>query len=134
MEGLKESIIPDSQAVQYYRIPFELNPRFWGREQALQAVEEALDPEEGAGSLKALALHGMGGVGKTQIALQYANRNHQLYSVMLWIAAQNTISMGKSFRDIAQDLGLVKGEEIEDAVAAIRKVKNWLTQARKCNL
>lgn len=131
MEDLKKSKIHDSEAVRYYHIPFGLNLRFWGREQALQAVEEALDPKERAGSLKAFALHGMGGVGKTQIALQYANRNRQHYPVILWVAAQNTISMGQSFRDIAQGLGLVKGEEIEDAVAAILKVKNWLTEARK---
>lgn len=134
MDGLKKSKIHDSQAVQYYHIPFELNLRFWGREQALQAIKEALDPEERTSSLKSYALHGMGGVGKTQIALQYANRNRQNYTVILWVAAHNTISMEQSFRDIAQGLGLVKSDEIKDTVTAILKVKSWLTEARKCHL
>ena len=132
MEGLKLSKTHNDEAIQYHHIPFELNLRFWGREQALQAVKEALDPGEETSSLKKFALHGMGGVGKTQIALQFANRSRQQYSVILWVAADTTISMGQSFRDIAQGLGLVKSDdEIKDAVAAILKVKNWLTAARK---
>jgi hypothetical protein len=132
MEALKKSKIQDDEAIKCHHIPFELNPRFWGREKALQAIKEALDPEESFGSLKAFALYGMGGVGKTQIALQYANRNRDQYDVILWVAADNTISMGQSFRDIARNLGLVKSdEEIQDAVAAILKVKSWFTETRK---
>jgi hypothetical protein len=132
MEALKKSKIQDDEAIKCHHIPFELNPRFWGREKALQAIKEALDPEESFGSLKAFALYGMGGVGKTQIALQYANRNRDQYDVILWVAADNTISVGQSFRDIARNLGLVKSdEEIQDAVAAILKVKGWFTETRK---
>lgn len=132
MEGLKKSKIHDKETVRYYHIPFQLNSRFWGREQALQAINEVLNPQKNLDSLKAFALHGMGGVGKTQVALQYANRNRQQYTAILWVAADNTISMGQSFREIAQGLGLVKSEdEIKDAVAAILKVKTWLTETRK---
>ena len=132
MEGLKESKLHENEERHCHFIPSELNPRFWGRDQALQAIEEALAPKENPGSLQAFALYGMGGVGKTQIALQYANRNRGLYNTILWVAADTTISMGKSFRDIAQLLGLVKSdEEIQDPVAAILKVKCWLKEARE---
>ncbi|KAJ9648289.1 hypothetical protein H2199_001142 [Coniosporium tulheliwenetii] len=61
----------------------------------------------------------------------YANRSRGKYNAILWIAADNTISMGQSFRDVARKLGLVNGdEEVQDSIAAILKVKEWLTDAR----
>lgn len=135
MENLKESKIRDTEARQCHFIPSELNLRFWGRDKILQAIKDKLSPEQSTGSLQAFALYGMGGVGKTQIALQYANKNRASYNTILWIAAETTISMGQSFRDIAKVLGLVESdEEIQDSVAAILKVKEWLREARKSHL
>ena len=133
MESLKKTKVRDDEdAVRCYHVPSTLNPRFWGRKQAFTAIKEALDPERSNGSLKAFALYGMGGAGKTQIALQYANSSRDTYSAILWVSAESTISMGQSFRGIAQGLGIVKSDdEIQDAVAAILKVKNWLTETRK---
>ncbi len=134
-DSLKKSSLLEDEAIQCYHVPFEPNPRFWGREQALQAIEEALNPEERYGFPKAFALYGMGGVGKTQIALEYANRNRYRYNAILWVVAENRNSMAQSFQDIAQILRLVKSEEeIQHAVEAIKKVKNWLSQARKSRL
>ncbi|KAJ9669237.1 hypothetical protein H2201_000589 [Coniosporium apollinis] len=131
MNGLKKSKVHDEEVIQCYHIPSTINPGFWGRDQALQAISEALDPEEDCSSVKAFALYGMGGAGKTQLALQYANRSRGKYNAILWIAADNTISMGQSFRDVARKLGLVNGdEEVQDSIAAILKVKEWLTDAR----
>ena len=57
MEGLKNSKIHDTENVRYYHIPFDLNPRFWGREQTLQTIKEALDPQKRSNSLNVFALH-----------------------------------------------------------------------------
>ena len=46
-------------------LPFGINERFFGREAALQAFQKALDPRPGKSMPQSLALHGMGGVGKT---------------------------------------------------------------------
>lgn len=129
VESLKESKIQKVEAAPCYHIPLELSPRFWGREEALQAVREALHPGEERQSLKTFALYGIGGVGKTQIALQYAKQSRNIYNTILWVAADNTISVGQSFRDIACSLGLVENDdEIQDAVKATLKVKKWLLE------
>lgn len=74
----------------------------------------------------------MGGVGKTQIALQYANKSRGRFNVVLWVAAESSISIGQSFLGIARDLGLIKSaEEIQDPAAAILRVKSWLATSRK---
>jgi anion-transporting ArsA/GET3 family ATPase len=75
----------------------------------------------------------MGGVGKTQIALQYANRHRELYKTILWVSADNVINMGQSFREIAKLLGLSQTEqEMQDTQVCMLKVKNWLSEACKC--
>ena len=129
VEGLKDSKIQDDEVTKCYHIPLELSPRFWGREEALRAIREALDSEEQGQTLKTFALFGTGGVGKTQIALQYAKQSRDKYQAILWVAADNSISVGQSFREIACNLGLVEDDdEIQDAIRAILKVKKWLSE------
>lgn len=132
MEDLKKSKIGEEDDTRCYHLPSELNTRFWGREEVLKVIDAALDPSIRATCLKSLALHGMGGVGKTQIALQYANKSRDRFNVVLWVAAESSISIGQSFLGIARDLGLIKSaEEIQDPAAAILRVKSWLATSRK---
>ena len=70
METLKETQIKGDKTTQHHYIPSEVSPKFWGREDALMAIQEVLAPEGKPRFLKTFALYGMGGVGKTQIALQ----------------------------------------------------------------
>ena len=135
METLKIAKPQDDDAIQLYAVPSQVSPKFWGRDDALDAIKKALAPAEKPHCFKSFALHGMGGVGKTQIALQYANQSRELYRVVLWIAADNVINMGQSFRDIAEGLGLLQNDkEKQDTAAATLKVKNWLTNTCECNV
>lgn len=135
MDDLKKTKIHNENAIRCHHIPSGLNSRFWGREQDLKAIDAALNPDYRADTLKSFALYGMGGVGKTQIALQYANRNRERFNVILWIAADSTISIGQSFLDIVKRLGLVTNDEdIQDTVTAILKVKSWLANSRKSSI
>jgi hypothetical protein len=116
-----------TKRIQYNNIPFAANTKFSGHEDILGAIGESLDPEIVAPSLKSVALFGMGGVGKTQIAIQYAYQNLEKFDVIFWIAADNAIAIQQSFRTIADGLGLLgSDEDIKDAAAAIYKMKNWL--------
>ena len=133
METFKEAKVKEDASTTYHLIPPDLSPRFWGREDALQSIQRALAPEERHRFLKKFALYGMGGVGKTQIALQYVNQCRDDYKAIFWISADSTISIGQSFRECARILGLAQTEqEMQDTVAATLKVKNWLTNAREC--
>lgn len=135
METMRETKIKTDELIHYHHIPSELSSRFWGREDVLHAIQEALAPEGKRRSLKTFAIYGMGGVGKTQIALQYANRNRENYKAIIWVAADSIISMSRSFRKIAKLLGLAQSDqEMQDTASATLKVKNWLTDARKCTI
>src|SRR5271156_5114651 len=131
MKAFKENKIKEDVLPCYY-IPFGLNERFIGRDDELRHLKEALDPQEGNPQSRSFALYGMGGVGKTSIALQYANNARDRYDAIFWISADNMIKMTQDFLDIAQKLDLVpKDRKSEDANAAMAKVKAWLNETSK---
>jgi hypothetical protein len=51
-----------------------------------------------------IALHGLGGIGKTQIALEYAHRYEKLYSAILWVDAKDRTVLESSGVRILQQL------------------------------
>ncbi|KAF2280328.1 uncharacterized protein EI97DRAFT_447867 [Westerdykella ornata] len=129
IEKFKETRVNANEPKRYHYIPSMLSPRFWGREDALHALQEALSPDQNSPLLKTFALYGMGGVGKTQIALQYVNLRES-YKTILWVSADNVSNMGQSFREIAKLLGLAQTElELQDTQGCILKVRDWLTEA-----
>ncbi|TLD28819.1 hypothetical protein PspLS_03746 [Pyricularia sp. CBS 133598] len=117
----------ESKRARYSNIPFSANAKFSGRDEVLATIHGALDPDMVASSHKSSALFGMGGVGKTQIALEYAYSSVHKFDIVMWVAADNAIAIGQSFRTIADGLGLLgDGGETNRSAAAIWKMKNWL--------
>jgi tetratricopeptide (TPR) repeat protein len=78
------------------------NPAFTGREGLLRAIRDDL-----AGGERAVvqALHGMGGVGKTQLAVEYAHRFAGQYRVVWWIGAEMPDSIAGQVAELASALG-----------------------------
>lgn len=108
-------------------LPFTESPRFWGRENILTLIDDALSADSSNRSLRSFALHGMGGVGKTQIALKYANASREKFDCVFWISAENLVTIGQSFREIAKGLGLIKPDTETDDNAVMLEVKQWLS-------
>ena len=78
------------------------NLGFVGREDLLGAVREAL-----AGGDRAVVqvLRGMGGVGKTQLAIEYAHRHAPAYDIVWWINAEQPELISGQFASLAAALG-----------------------------
>lgn len=126
-------LIKDGQAqkgkLPCFYVPFGRDEQFYGREDILARIRKALDPGNGDERCRAFALHGMGGVGKTKIALQYVNSSRSKYDAIFWISADNSIKLTQSFLEISRRLGLSPdNDDAQDAVAAMAKVKAWLTE------
>lgn len=77
------------------------NPRFVGREHHLRTIHEVLR----TGS-QLLALHGVGGVGKTQLAIEYAYHYREHYDLVWWISAGHTSQLRASLAELAARLTL----------------------------
>ncbi|MFC8347353.1 FxSxx-COOH system tetratricopeptide repeat protein [Streptomyces sp. NPDC057280] len=79
------------------------NPDFVGREDVLRHVREAL-LEDSRPAIQ--VLHGLGGVGKSQIAVEYAHRFARQYDVVWWIDAEQTPRLPGAYAELADRLGL----------------------------
>jgi hypothetical protein len=88
---------------------------------------------EGMTAVLPEALHGMGGVGKSQLAVEYVYRRQSDYDVIWWIPAEREAQIGSALVELAQRLGLRAGPEANTAIPAVREAlrtgepySNWL--------
>jgi tetratricopeptide (TPR) repeat protein len=86
------------------------NRNFTGREGMLERLEEALRNTSKA-SVLPQTLHGMGGVGKTQLVVEYVYRHIEQYDLIWWIAAEQSSSVLGSLTSLADRLGLATTED-----------------------
>ena len=109
-------------------IPFGQNEGFVGRDSILQQLSERIPPCARKNDCQWTAIVGLGGVGKTQIALEAAYRLHaqDLTCSIFWAPAVNMTMCEKAYLEIGQRLG-VSG--IEDDKADVKVlVQNALSQ------
>lgn len=92
---------------------------FAGREEVLESLRAQLTPGNG----RAAVLCGLGGIGKTQTAVEYVKRNHENYEIVLWCLADSEASLTSGFAAFAPDLGLPEKNDVPELV---KDVKRWL--------
>jgi ATP/maltotriose-dependent transcriptional regulator MalT len=105
--------------------------QFVAREQELSKMHELLQDHS---SRSCVVLYGLGGMGKTQLAITYARRHKEKYTAIFWLNANDENSLKLSFRDVAQQvlryhpstsiLSSVDQDKDLDQVVSI--VKAWL--------
>lgn len=81
------------------------NTSFVGRRALLRAVEEQLGAQDTAAVLPH-ALHGLGGVGKSQLALEYIYTHQYDYKVICWIPAERESLILAALASLAAQLGV----------------------------
>ncbi|MCY1144345.1 FxSxx-COOH system tetratricopeptide repeat protein [Actinoplanes sp. Pm04-4] len=123
------------------------NPDFTGREDFLEILHNELSERRQTAVLPQ-AIHGMGGVGKSQIAIEYVHRHSQEFDLVWWIPAEETGQILTSLTKLAQRLRLDVTPEANAAVPAVQEAlstgatgyRDWLlvfdnaedpTEARK---
>jgi len=99
-------------------VPIAVPLHFMGREEALAAIETALQPSEGRVAIT--VLHGMRGVGKTTLAAAYAEYHRSDYRATWWIRAQTEPTLRADLVGLGIRLGWVGADEKEEpAVEAV---------------
>ncbi|QEV21581.1 tetratricopeptide repeat protein [Streptomyces alboniger] len=94
------------------------NPQFTGRDGILRRLRERFDL---GGASVVQALRGLGGVGKTQIAVEYAHQRAYAYDVVWWIAADDSSLVGDQIAALAVELALVERDTDTATAAAVAK-------------
>jgi transcriptional regulator with XRE-family HTH domain len=120
------ALVPaDSKPAFYWHVPYWRNPFFTGREHLLDYLHEQLGPGKKVAITSSSALHGLGGIGKTQTALEYAYRYGRDYTAVFWIEAETTEGISASFLRIAEQLELPERREADQS-QIIAAVQRWL--------
>jgi len=97
---------------------------FVGREAQLERLAATLAGGGAVAITQVQAIHGMGGVGKTQLAAQFARAHRGDYDVVWWLRAEQEVTLRHDVAGLAVALGLVDGDvEEQDAVDA---AQGWL--------
>jgi tetratricopeptide (TPR) repeat protein len=115
-----------------WNVPSHPNPFFTGRELQLSELHARLTTPEAAS--RRVALTGLGGVGKTQLAVEYAYRQRTDYDLVWWVGGQKPTSLLGDYAALASqpplavDLKLAEDAPQEVVVAAVRA---WLERHRR---
>src|ERR1700684_1605649 len=102
--------------------------QFVAREEELTEIHRTL---RGDGSRRTVVLHGLGGIGKTQLSIAYAKRHKDNYSAVFWLNIKDEDSLKQSFAKAAKKIQILPSasrlssvnikENLDDAIDAVKE-------------
>jgi len=110
-------------------VPYPRNPFFVGRDDELLQLHQHLQEGQAMALSQPQAISGLGGIGKTQLALEYAYRYRSDYQVVLWARAESTEALVSSYVAIASLLRLPE-HDAQGQDNTVQAVKVWLQTHR----
>ncbi|KAI2830139.1 hypothetical protein CBS76997_3623 [Aspergillus niger] len=127
-DGTDSALLAGEADPCFWMVPFTRNPGFVGREHTLSQVMERIMPLGKAHSR--VALYGLGGVGKTQIAIELAHQVHEAHpdASVFWIHANSISRFQDSYYNLIKECEI---ESPEDKTDNLKLVKQWLEKQCK---
>lgn len=134
-------VLSAEQHAPLWAVPYPRNPHFTGRDELFKQLEQHLAPEGASDptSVRQVALtqpqaiKGLGGIGKTQIAVEYAYRaqEYNRYLYTLWINAAGEEAILASFVTLADLLPGLPAKNETDQRKLVLAIKHWLEQCQQ---
>jgi hypothetical protein len=124
-----------------WNVPYRRNPHFTGRDELLNQLDQHLSQEAHDGSTttrraaltQPQAIKGLGGIGKTQIAVEYAYRAREqgLYTHTLWVNAASEEAIMTSFVTLAELIPSFPAKKEINQRKLVAAIKLWLEQCEQ---
>ena len=112
----------------YFHVPFEKNDLFVGREQQIETIDRKMFIE---GRFSKISIFGLGGIGKTQIVLEFAYRTRKKHPdcSIFWIQSSSLDKVEQAFLEIGKLLEIPdlnnKGADVKTLVQQNLNQANW---------
>lgn len=127
------------------------NYAFLGRDNELTDIKEALHPTPDAiqpvqetskqpkygQGVACCILQGLGGIGKTQTALEYTFRYREDYDAIFWVRAEMSSSIASAYANMSKVLSLAASPEVDGGQnqgQAIELTKKWLSTTSRYHI
>jgi hypothetical protein len=125
-----DSHLEDDKGLNLFDAPDMGEGLFIGREAEFQDMESILQPQSDSpdSTRKVLILGGMGGIGKTQLAITYAKRHRHSYSSIFWLNANTEATLNNSLRTVANRILPPETVSKLDDDQVWVHVSNWLSK------
>ena len=125
IEDLTSPIGTRSTTRSIWHVPYQRNQFFTGRGTVIKELHEMLTTGRATGSERPQALSGESGIGKTQIALEYAYCYKDEYRAVLWAKANSLEILMSDLVSTADALNLPEKSD-SDQGRVVKAVKQWL--------
>jgi tetratricopeptide (TPR) repeat protein len=113
-------------APEIHNLPFQQNRYFTGRKTYLEQLDQYFKENASVAISQPISISGLGGIGKTQLALEYAHRSYRkAYRSILWVNAADQATLEASYLSLANLLGLPEKDEPE-INRIVQAMKIWL--------
>ena len=125
-----------------FNVPFSLQGvpvigKYVKRDREMQEMEQKLHPTQINKGRDILIVHGLGGIGKTQLSLAFARKHQDKYSAVFWLDGQTRSSLRECIMGIAKRLPKAEFSfplensnlQENELDTIIKEVKAWFEEA-----
>ncbi|MGH1256539.1 MULTISPECIES: tetratricopeptide repeat protein [Bacillus] len=128
--GEKGLLLPDGDSTsgnlkqkRIWQIPYRRHLYFTGRDNDISRLKDNFFKKDKTSEIQMLC--GMGGVGKTQLAIEYAFEYKNDYDVVWWVSAENEHAILSSLEELCRELGLPIADENNQSIA-VKVLQKWM--------
>jgi tetratricopeptide (TPR) repeat protein len=120
---LKIPTSPAERLPKQWNVPSK-NNNFIGRSDLLKQIEDHFSQETTPAILT--GCDGLGGIGKTQVALEFVWQHYEEYNGVVWSNAESRERLQNDYISLGRELNIIRDDDNINAEEHVRYVKHWL--------